>query len=78
MAQVTYEHEVSIGMGEQLISFEVDYDLDPTNGDIIIDTFYAEAVIVDSTGWRSVEKVPEWLYKILKEDVEDYKYDMVN
>jgi len=79
MAQVTYEHEVSIGMmGEQLISFEVDYDLDSSNGDIIIDTFYAEAVIVDASGWRSYEKVPEWLYEILKDDVEDYKYDMVN
>jgi len=79
MAQVTYEHEVSIGMmGEQLISFEVDYDLDSSNGDIIIDTFYAEAVIVDASGWRSAEKVPEWLYNILKDDVEDFKYDMVN
>ena len=79
MAQVTYEHGVVVGMkGEQLISFEVDYDIDSSNGDVIIDTFYAEAVIVDASGWRSYEKVPEWLYEILKDDVEDFKYDMVN
>ena len=79
MAQATYELEISIGfMGEQLISFEVDYNLCPTDGDVIIEDFYAEAVLFDANGWRSVEKVPAWMYGLLKAEVEDYKYDMFN
>ena len=79
MAQATYEQEISIGfMGEQLISFEVEYRLDSTNGDVIIEDFYAEAVLFDANGWRSVEKVPTWMYELLKAEVEDYKYDMFN
>jgi len=78
MAQATYEQEIAIGfMGEQLISFEVEYRLDSTNGDVIIEDFYAEAVLFDANGWRSVEKVPTWLYELLKAEVEDYKYDMI-
>ena len=78
MAQATYEQEIAIGfMGEQLISFEVEYRLDSTNGDVIIEDFYAEAVLFDANGWRSVEKVPTWMYELLKAEVEDYKYDMI-
>ena len=79
MAQATYELEISIGfMGEQLISFEVDYNLCPTDGDVIIEDFYAEVVLFDANGWRSVEKVPAWMYELLKAEVEDYKHDMFN
>tara|TARA_R110002096_G_scaffold434060_1_gene654603 strand:+ start:2702 stop:2938 length:237 start_codon:yes stop_codon:yes gene_type:complete len=78
MTQATYELEIPIGfMGEQLISFEVEYRLDSTNGDVIIEDFYAEAVLFDVNGWRSVEKVPTWMYERLKAEVEDYKYDMI-
>ena len=78
MATVTHEQLVSITfMGEQLISFEVDYDLDSTNGDVIINDFYAEAVLFDANGWRSVEKVPTWMHSLLKAEVEDFKYDMI-
>tara|TARA_R110000787_G_scaffold63456_2_gene142829 strand:+ start:1356 stop:1604 length:249 start_codon:yes stop_codon:yes gene_type:complete len=78
MAQATYELDIPIGfMGEQLISFEVEYRLDSTNGDVIIEDFYAEAVLFDANGWRSVEKVSTWLYELLKAEVEDYKYDMI-
>jgi len=78
MAQATYEQEIAIGfMGEQLLSFEVEYRLDSTNGDVIIEDFYAEAVLFDANGWRSVEKVPTWMYELLKAEVEDYKYDMI-
>ena len=78
MTQATYEQEIAIGTwGEQLISFEVEYRLDSTNGDVIIEDFYAEAVLFDANGWRSVEKVPTWMYELLKAEVEDYKYDMI-
>ena len=78
MATVTHEQLVSITfMGEQLISFEVDYDLDSTTGDVIIWGFYAEAVLFDANGWRSVEKVPTWMHSLLKAEVEDFKYDMI-
>ena len=78
MTQATYEQEIAIGfMGEQLMSFEVEYRLDSTNGDVIIEDFYAEAVLFDANGWRSVEKVPTWMYELLKAEVEDYKYDMI-
>lgn len=79
MATITYEQDISVCfMGEQLISFEVDYDLDSTNGDVIVNDFYAEAVLFDTNGWRSVEKVPQWLYSLLKAEVEDFKYDMIS
>ena len=79
MALATYEQEIAIGfMGEQLISFEVEYRLDSTNGDVIIEDFYAEAVLFDANGWRSTEQVPTWMYELLKAEVEDYKYDMFN
>ena len=78
MAQVTYTRSIDIGyISEQLISFEVTYDLDASNGDIIIDTYYAAAILFDSNNWRSYEKVPDWLHKLLEADVEDYKYDML-
>ena len=78
MATVTHEQLVSVTfMGEQLISFEVDYDLDSTNGDVIINDFYAEAVLFDANGWRSVEKVPTWMHSLLRAEVEDFKYDMI-
>ena len=78
MATVTHEQLVSITfMGEQLISFEVDYDLDSTSGDVIINEFHAEAVLFDANGWRSVEKVPTWMHSLLKAEVEDFKYDMI-
>jgi len=78
MATVIYEQDIQIGfMSEQVISFEVDYRLDSTNGDIIIEDFYAEAVTVDKNGWRFVEKVPMWMYEHLKAEVEDFKYDMI-
>ena len=78
MTQATYEQEIAIGfMGEQLMGFEVEYRLDSTNGDVIIEDFYAEAVLFDANGWRSVEKVPTWMYELLKAEVEDYKYDMI-
>ena len=79
MATVTYEQEISVCfMGEQLISFEVDYRLDATNGDVIVEDFYAEAVLFDANGWRSVEKVPTWMHSLLKAEVEDFKYDMIS
>tara|TARA_R110000737_G_scaffold314249_1_gene323998 strand:+ start:1914 stop:2159 length:246 start_codon:yes stop_codon:yes gene_type:complete len=79
MTQATYELDIAIGfMGEQLISFEVEYNLDSTNGDVIIEDFYAEAVLFDANDWRSVEKVPTWMYELLKAEVEDYKYDMID
>jgi hypothetical protein len=79
MAQATYEQEIAIGfMGEQLISFEVEYRLDSTNGDVIVEDFYAEAVLFDANDWRSTEQVPTWMYELLKAEVEDYKYDMFN
>ena len=79
MAQATYEQEIAIGfMGEQLISFEVEYRLDSTNGDVIVEDFYAEAVMFDANDWRSTEQVPTWMYELLKAEVEDYKYDMFN
>ena len=79
MAVATYEQEIAIGfMGEQLISFEVEYRLDSTNGDVIVEDFYAEAVLFDANDWRSTEQVPTWMYELLKAEVEDYKYDMFN
>ena len=79
MALATYEQEIAIGfMGEQLISFEVEYRLDSTNGDVIVEDFYAEAVMFDANDWRSTEQVPTWMYELLKAEVEDYKYDMFN
>ena len=79
MALATYEQEIAIGfMGEQLISFEVEYRLDSTNGDVIVEDFYAEAVLFDANDWRSTEQVPTWMYELLKAEVEDYKYDMFN
>ena len=70
MATATYELEMQIGFtGEQLFSFEVNYRTDSTNGDIIVEDFYAEAVLFDANGWRSVEKVPAWLHKLLEEEV---------
>ena len=79
MALATYEQEIAIGfMGEQLISFEVEYRLDSTNGDVIVEDFYAEAVMFDANDWRSTEQVPTWMYTLLKAEVEDYKYDMFN
>jgi len=78
MSTVIFELEVSIGyMAEQLISFEVDYRLDSTNGDVIVEEFYAEAVLFDANDWRSVEKVPTWMHELLKAEVEDFKYDML-
>tara|TARA_R110002126_G_scaffold150831_1_gene297643 strand:+ start:886 stop:1125 length:240 start_codon:yes stop_codon:yes gene_type:complete len=78
MTQATYEQEISIGyMSGQLISFEVEYDLCPTDGDVVIEGFYAEAVLVDANDYRTVEKVPDWLHKLLEADVEDYKYEMI-
>ena len=79
MALATYEQEIAIGTwGEQLISFEVEYRLDSTNGDVIVEDFYAEAVIFDANDWRSTEQVPTWMYALLKAEVEDFKYDMFN
>tara|TARA_R110000744_G_scaffold291090_1_gene401740 strand:+ start:189 stop:428 length:240 start_codon:yes stop_codon:yes gene_type:complete len=79
MATATFELEVSIGyMGEQLIGFEVDYRTCPTDGDIIIEDFYAEAITFDDNDWRFVEKVPAWMHEQLKAEVEDFKYDMMN
>ena len=79
MALATYEQEIAIGfMAEQLISFEVEYRLDSTNGDVIVEDFYAEAVMFDANDWRSTEQVPTWMYELLKAEVEDYKYDMFN
>jgi len=79
MATATYELEISIGyMAEQLISFEVEYHTDSTNGDIIVDDFYAEAVLFDANDWRSTEKVPTWMYELLKTEVEELKYDMLD
>ena len=78
MPKVTYEQEVTIGFGnEQLMSFEVDYYLCPTDGDIVIEDYYVEAVSIDSSDYRSVEKVPNWLHNLLKSDIEDYKYEML-
>jgi len=78
MSTAIYENQVSVTfMGEQLISFEVNYHLDSTNGDVIIEDFYAEAVLYDANGWRSTEKVPMWMHSLLKAEVEDYKYDMI-
>jgi len=76
---IAYELSINIGfMEEQLISFEVEYELDSSNGDVIIEDFYAEAVLFDKNDWRTVEKVPTWMYELLKSEVEDYKYDMLN
>tara|TARA_R110000796_G_scaffold227071_1_gene343617 strand:+ start:100 stop:339 length:240 start_codon:yes stop_codon:yes gene_type:complete len=78
MPKVTYEQEVLIGFGnEQLMSFEVDYYLCPTDGDVVIEDYYVEAVSIDSNDYRSVEKVPNWLHDLLKSDIEDYKYEML-
>jgi hypothetical protein len=78
MPKVTYEQEVLIGFGnEQLMSFEVDYYLCPTDGDVVIEEYYVEAILVDANEYRSVEKVPNWLLKLLKADIEDYKYEMI-
>lgn len=77
MATVIYENEVSVTLGEQLISFEVSYRLDETDGDVIVEGFYAEAVLFDSSGWRSTQKVPSWMHSLLWADVEDFKYEMI-
>ena len=77
MSTAIYENQVSVTfMGEQLISFEVDYEYS-TSGDIIVHGFYAEAVLFDESGWRSTLKVPAWMHSLLWAEVEDYKYDMV-
>ena len=78
MPKVTYEQEVNIGFGnEQLMSFEVDYYLCPTDGDIVIEEYYVEAVMIDNNHYRTVEQVPLWLHRLLKSDIEDYKYEML-
>jgi len=76
MSQIEYTQSVTVGMQEQLIAFEVDYYIDDT-GDIKIYSFYAEAVLEDSSGWVDREKVPSWMHKILEDTVEDYKYEMI-
>ena len=76
MSQIEYTQSVTVGMQEQMIFFEVDYYIDDT-GDIQIYSFYAEAVIEDSSGWLYLEKVPSWMHKILEDTVEDYKYEMI-
>jgi hypothetical protein len=78
MPQVTYEQEVSIGyLSEQLFSFEVDYYLCPTDGDVVIGDYYIAAILIDNNDYRSYEKVPNWLHDLLKNDIEDYKYEML-
>ena len=73
---VNYENTVSISNNEQTIYFEVTYRLCPTDGDVIVETFYAEAVTYDANDWCTYEKVPMWFYEHLKDDVEDYKYNL--
>lgn len=76
MGTVIYEQDVSMCDAEQPIRFEVTYYLCPTDGDVIIDTFYAEAITYDANDWCFYEKVPAWLYELLKPWVEDYKYNL--
>ena len=73
---VVYESDVTICDHEQPVRFEVQYYLCPTDGDVVIDTFYAEAITYDKNKWCIYEKVPMWLYELLKPWVEDYKYQL--
>jgi hypothetical protein len=78
MPKAIYEQEVNIGFdSEQLMSFEVDYSFCPTDGDVVIGDYYIEAIFIDNNGYRSVEKVPNWLHDLLISDIEDYRYEML-
>jgi len=78
MADSTIRMDLQVGTYVDVeLEIEVNWSLN-TIGEVDINDFYAYHVEVDANDHRAHERVPYWMHKIIKVELEEYHEDIIN
>jgi len=78
MAESTINMELQIGTYTEVpLEVEVQWSLN-SMGEVDIDDFYAYYIATEDSGHKTFERIPYWMHKIVKVELEEYHEDIVN